>query len=307
MVESSLWRETDLGSPLIEFVFLRLPFRVVSLLVSLVSRTDLLALFGDESMSSIRSSLWKGDRRPMGRPPDIQPRRRYPLAGLRKLQLLLRAEWLHADREQQVPKPQVFFGRASRVCACLCLGLSVQCSQAQKPREPNGRMFCCGNSSIEMTYGRDYGSRAALFFDHLKAGVQRNDRKAVAELMSYPLPINGLRSRWIVFSSEDFVDKYDRIMTEELKSTILNMSSSCLEPAVGGGFTMVGENPTFALLPNGRFAVIQFNAFDPSMSPLDRLIFLMNNMGLSTPSDRRLRPPASRKADSVGNKVSATR
>ncbi len=53
--------------------------------------------------------------------------------------------------------------------------------------------------------------------------------------------------------------------------------------------------------------MIQFNVFDPSMSPLDRLIFLMNNMGLSTPSDRRLRPPASRKADSVGNKVSATR
>ncbi len=224
-----------------------------------------------------------------------------------ELSSAVRAEGLHADREQQVPKPQAFFGRASRVCACLCLGLSVQCSQAQKPREPNGRMFCCGNSSIEMTYGRDYGSRAALFFDHLKAGVQRNDRKAVAELMSYPLPINGLRSRWIVFSSEDFVDKYDRIMTEELKSTILNMSSSCLEPAVGGGFTMVGENPTFALLPNGRFAVIQFNAFDPSMSPLDRLIFLMNNMGLSTPGDRRLRPSASRRGDSVGNKVSATR
>lgn len=227
---------------------------------------------------------------------EIQPRRRHPLAGLRKLPPV-RAEWLQADREQQVSMPQAWVGRASRVCACLCLGLSIECSQAQKPRESNGPIACCGNSSIGMTYGRDYENQAALFIENLRAGVLRNDRKAVAELMSYPLPVNGPRSRWIVFSSDDFFDKYDRIMTTELQNTLLNSSKGCLHAAIGGGFTMNGENATFALLPNGRFAVIQINLFDPSMSPLDRLIFMMRNMGLSIPSDRQLRPAASRKVD----------
>ncbi len=65
-------------------------------------------------------------------------------------------------------------------------------------------------------------------FDKLKTAVASGDKEAVADLILFPLRVNGKGSALKITTREEFLKQYDTLFTEPIKKALANQSKDTL-------------------------------------------------------------------------------
>jgi hypothetical protein len=81
----------------------------------------------------------------------------------------------------------------------------------------------CGSETAESRL-KD-APKAMAFFEKLRAAVERNDRKAVAEMVHFPLRVNG---KYRVANRKEFLRLYDRVFDAKVREAINQQRSECI-------------------------------------------------------------------------------
>lgn len=84
------------------------------------------------------------------------------------------------------------------------------------------------------------------FFFKLQQAVAKNDKKAVASMMSYPLNVNTNGKKYKFRTPARFIAKYDSILTPEIKRTLgyaieEELFANWRGVMVGGGDLWIGQ------------------------------------------------------------------
>lgn len=85
------------------------------------------------------------------------------------------------------------------------------------------------------------------FLSKLQNSVQSNDKKAVAELMYYPLNVNQNGKTTKIYTPKQFISKYDRVITKKVKQQILAQKAD-----------QVFVNSDGVMIGNGEMWINQF-------------------------------------------------
>jgi hypothetical protein len=67
--------------------------------------------------------------------------------------------------------------------------------------------------------------KAMAFFERLRAAVERNDRNAVAEMVHFPLRVNG---KYRVTNRKEFLHVYHRVFDVKVRKAIKHQRTECI-------------------------------------------------------------------------------
>lgn len=88
----------------------------------------------------------------------------------------------------------------------------------------NNRIVVYSINAVDNPYevaGIDDPKAFTQFLSNLQNSVRSNDKKAVAELMYYPLNVNKNGKTTKIYTSKQFVSKYDQVITKRVKQQLL--------------------------------------------------------------------------------------
>lgn len=78
------------------------------------------------------------------------------------------------------------------------------------------------------------------FLINLKTAINKDDRKAVAKLIKFPLKRCVLRKKIITLNKSEFLENYERIVTESVKREINEITMNDVYDAKIKGFSVPG-------------------------------------------------------------------
>jgi len=81
----------------------------------------------------------------------------------------------------------------------------------------------CGSETAESRL-KD-SPKAMAFFEKLRAAVERNDRNAVAEMVHFPLRVNG---KYKVANRKEFLHVYHRVFDVKVRKAIKQQRTECI-------------------------------------------------------------------------------
>jgi hypothetical protein len=81
----------------------------------------------------------------------------------------------------------------------------------------------CGSETAESRV-KD-APNAMTFFEKLRKVVERNDRNAVAEMVHFPLRVNG---KYRVANRKEFLRMYDRVFDAKVRQAIKQQRTECI-------------------------------------------------------------------------------
>ena len=141
----------------------------------------------------------------------------------------------------------------SLVC---CLWM-LQLTHAQSTSPRSNLDEACNGSTVD-TQGSETATAARAFLADLQAAVKANDKHKIAGMVSYPMNFieGGKRTR--IRDKQTFLARYDTIITEHVRTAILDQSSHCLFGNANG--EMVGHGEVwFTGLAGGSVKIITVN------------------------------------------------
>ncbi|RXZ77786.1 hypothetical protein EBB07_27310 [Paenibacillaceae bacterium] len=95
------------------------------------------------------------------------------------------------------------------------------------------------------------------FLDQLQKHVAKNNKAAVAELVSYPLRVNHDGKSLIIKTKKDFIARYNQIFTDEIKKKLLAQQADTV--FVNWKGVMVGDGEIWIGQTGKQIAVIAVN------------------------------------------------
>jgi len=98
------------------------------------------------------------------------------------------------------------------------------------------------------------------FLGKLQKAVSEDNREEVASYMSYPLNVNKDNKTTIIYSKEQFVQKYDRIMTSHVQKKLLAQKAE--DVFVNAKGIMIGGGEMWMSVIDQQLAVYAINAID---------------------------------------------
>ncbi|MFF2482320.1 hypothetical protein [Paenibacillus sp. NPDC058071] len=108
--------------------------------------------------------------------------------------------------------------------------------------------------------GIDSSEEFTTYFSKLQQAVKDGDSKSVADLISYPLRVNKSGKSFMIHSKEQFVQKYNRIITTEVKEKLLAQKADNV--FVNWKGIMVGDGELWIGKIDNKLGVIAVNLID---------------------------------------------
>jgi hypothetical protein len=116
----------------------------------------------------------------------------------------------------------------------------------------------CAGDTVDRL-GSDVARRSRAFLLSLRDAVKSNDKVKVANMIQYPLRIGTRKRELRVHNSAEFIENYNAIMTETIKSRILDEKSSRCLFANFQGF-MIGDGEVwFKEVSASQFKIFSIN------------------------------------------------
>jgi hypothetical protein len=145
-----------------------------------------------------------------------------------------------------------------RITVLILLLIGSTTCRAQETKAPP-----CGGSDTVDKLGADTAKNTRAFVAHLQELVRTGDKKAIASEISYPLRVNetanGKPTHTSIRSPQQFIAAYDRLLTENVKSAILNPTAI---PCLFGNYQgfMIGDGQLwFQETSPGNFHIFALN------------------------------------------------
>lgn len=95
------------------------------------------------------------------------------------------------------------------------------------------------------------------YFAKLQKAVKGNKPAEVADLISYPMNLNKDNKKYVIYSKNEFIKKYDRIFTSSVRENLLAQKVDKLFVNYQG--IMVGDGDLWMGKPNNKLGVIAVN------------------------------------------------
>lgn len=105
--------------------------------------------------------------------------------------------------------------------------------------------------------GIDDPAEFTTYFAKLQQAVKAGNTKAVADLVNYPLRLNKDGKSFNIFTKEEFVQKYDRLFTPEVRQKLLAQKAD--KVFVNWKGIMIGEGELWIGKVNNKLGVIAVN------------------------------------------------
>jgi hypothetical protein len=120
--------------------------------------------------------------------------------------------------------PQVFYKiprmNAAWIATVLAVSAMVTNGVGQSAATP---VSPCGSETAESRL-KDT-PKAMAFFEKLRAAVDRDDRDAVAEMVQFPLRVNG---KFRIATRKEFLRVYDRVFDTKVREAIKRQRTECI-------------------------------------------------------------------------------
>ncbi|HVW76076.1 MAG TPA: hypothetical protein VHB45_00585 [Alloacidobacterium sp.] len=115
----------------------------------------------------------------------------------------------------------------------------------------------CDGSTVD-EQGAQTAKKARAFLADLQAAMRHDDRKKIADMVSFPVNVIYEGKRVRIRNRQTFLARYDRIFTAHLRKAILDQSAHCLFGNANG--EMIGNGEVwFSELGDGSVKIITLN------------------------------------------------
>ena len=130
--------------------------------------------------------------------------------------------------------------------------LLVHCCAPGQESEMTGSPESCRKAWSE-SWRKDDAPGAIAFMKDLQSAVAKNDRKAIADMVSYPLRVSG---EYRIHNRTAFLRNYDRIFDPKVRHAIVKQVPECIFGNWQGFMAGLGEvwfersaeDPTFKII-----------------------------------------------------------
>jgi hypothetical protein len=153
-------------------------------------------------------------------------------------------------RLRGLTNPRSWVSNLAFTCALLLAGLPCVAQSAR------GSSAECPNDTVNRM-GPRMASNSRLFLKSLKVAVGSNERSAVSRMVAYPVKVYVGDTTEAVSTPAEFVRRYDRIFTAEVKQAVRSQSSHCLFGNADG--FMIGDGQVWFAEIDGKMKVISIN------------------------------------------------
>lgn len=107
-----------------------------------------------------------------------------------------------------------------------------------------------------------------VFWDELEAAIRKNDKRRVANLISYPLSVSTWTAEFRVRSEGELISRYDEVFPKDLKKLLLRQRAECISRVGAQGFSIGHGEIWFDLFPNGKVRIFTINPVEPDAGGL---------------------------------------
>lgn len=136
------------------------------------------------------------------------------------------------------------------VFLCSLISSELLCAQAVADEK-------CESSTVD-TQGPKTAKTARAFLAELQQAVRANDRKKIADMISYPLNFIHEGKRTRIRNKQTLLTRYDSIFTEHIRKAILQQSAHCMFGNYQG--EMIGNGEIwFNEMDDGSVKIITVN------------------------------------------------
>lgn len=95
------------------------------------------------------------------------------------------------------------------------------------------------------------------FFIKFQHAIAANDKKTIADMISYPLRVNKNEHSIQIKHKSEFIKEYNRIITKKVKKKVLNQELNKL--FVNSYGVMIGDGEMWISQIDGKIAIYAFN------------------------------------------------
>ncbi|MCR8842210.1 hypothetical protein NQ117_00790 [Paenibacillus sp. SC116] len=138
----------------------------------------------------------------------------------------------------------------------LCLAIATTALTGHVWADPKPTK--AGNTIAPVVQANQQTQDITSFLSKLQKSVKEENKKEVAKLISYPLNLINNGKKTLIYTQEQFVQKYDRIITKSVKKQLLNQKSTDLFENENG--YMIGRGAMWISEINNRLRVYSINA-----------------------------------------------
>ena len=136
----------------------------------------------------------------------------------------------------------------------LAVGQSVNAQAQAAPAAPAGANVVCTQPTVD-NFGNADGVGYRYWLIDLQKAVKEDDRKAIADMVYYPLVWNKTDGTVEIKSRSEFLKHYDEIFTAELKGKITGQNVKCLPGDDEGANVGNGELRFFKFARDNKFQI----------------------------------------------------